>query len=590
MAVSIDDPVFVKALATQKLLETEFATRDLNNIEYDKIMNLDWEYSGSLEGFDTVIPTVSPSIRNRILGMKRLLDGTDVITKVSSYELDFDADSLERSLNRWFRQSSKLSRKNILSDMALSALLYGEIQVGLDNTKTLSEQVADSRKARAKDIADKTPFLIKTWHPNQGRYHFDDFGLTVFTRKIDTTWGAVQDKFGNYLTPEQQEKTSTDTCELVLYWDLEFHLAWVDGIPLYKEVNKSHEIPVEVQLVDGSQLYSKIEDQRQAVLYSVSKAGYFDQQCQLLTLMASIIFAMGMSPMYRHQLPPQDENRKLHIDYSIPGFPVDLLPGETYEPIDNRGLIGPAVRELYMSNERAIEQATIYDTGLGAPVESNIAFSTVSLLAQQSRLPLSGPQHALSSIVAATFEMLVRLLKTNKTAFKANGIDIDPSKLPPDFEINVTVDIKLPQDKLQLANIAHLLKGDGLVDDEWLQSNILNITDTTQVNRNIIKNKLYTALSDAKIAALVQEYIASIQGKLGTPPPSSSTSGVTDLAKGQAGQPAPMGGIGQAGQPPEEMLGMAATGTPPEGLLGPAAQGGMLPSQGRNNVPMEGML
>ena len=577
--MALDAPEVIEAMDVQKMLESDFGTRNQQNERYDKIYNMDWNFTGDLEGIDTIITTVSPTIRNRILGMRRLLDGTELLVRTSSQDLNFDKDGLERSLQRWIQQSSKITKKKLTSDIALSALLYGEVQVGLDNTKAMVEAVPDNRKKRAKAIADQVPFLITTWHPNEGRYLSDMYGLTHFSRKTATTWGQVHGAFGQYLTEDQLAKKSSDTCELTRFWTLDYFFVWVDDVPIYMTEHKLEEIPVTVQLVDGSQLYSKIEEQRQSVMYAVDKANYFEQQSTILTLISSIVFAMGVAPMYRHQLPPGDEGRKLNIDYSVPGGAIHLLPGETYDPIDNRGLIDPALRELYQNNEGNIEQATIYNTALGAPVESNIAFSTVSLLAQQGRLPLAGPQRAIGDSFSSLMELAVRMLKTSKGSFSSNGIDIQPNSLPKDLQIDCSIDIKLPQDKLQLANIAHLLKGDGLADTEWIQSNILNITDTTTMARDIVLDQLRAELSKAKIQQLVATY-----AQQGQQQPDQSQSGTP-------GQPAPMGGVGQSGSPQApEAPGMAATGTPPEGMAGglPSAQGGMLPSQGRGVVPMQG--
>jgi hypothetical protein len=586
-SVKLDAPELVRAMENQKLLQSDFGARNTQNLRYDDIFNMNWTFTGELEGIDTVIPTVSPSIRNRILGMRRLLDGTEAIIKASTQDMNFDKDGLERSLLRWITQSAKVTKKRLISDMALSAILYGEIQLGLDNTKSMIDAVPDNRKDRAKAVAEQIPFIANTWHPNEGRYSFDTYGLTIFSRETETVWGQVQSAYGQHLTPDQLLKKPNDACILTRYWDLDFFFVWVDDVPIYMLEHKLKEIPVTVQLVDGSQLYQKIETQRQSVMYAVDKAGYFDQQSTILTLISSIIFAMGVMPMYRHQLPVGDEERKLDLDYSVPGGAVHLLPGETYEPIDNRGLVDPALRELYSKNEQAIEEATIYNSALGAPVESNIAFSTISLLAQQGRLPLSGPQHALGDAISSMFELGVRLLRTSKGSFVNNGIDLQPSTFPKDLQLETLVDIKLPQDKLQLANIAHLLKGDSLADTEWIQTNILNITDTSTMQKNILRDLLIQSLAQVKIQALVAEYQSANQNQTpGTPPPAGGPPNTSMLPTpgGTPGQEAPMGGPGQQGQP--EQPGMTNVGQPAGPLQGmPSAMGGVLPSQGQGVIP-----
>ena len=586
--LNLESDEVLEAVANQSRLAGIFGARNTLNDEYDKIYNMDWSFTGELEGIDTILTTVSPSIRNRILGMRRLLDSTEILIKVDSQDIAFDKDKLERSLSRWFQQTARISKKNLLSDLALSALLYGEIQVGLDNTKVKAEGVIEARKKRALAVAEQIPYLTTTWHPNEGMYESDEYGLTVFSRTTQTTWGNIRSNYAAFLGSEYDEKKSSDTAELTRYWSLEHFIIMVDGKPVYAKLHGLNEIPVIVQLVDGSQLFEEIETQRQSVMFAVNKAGYFDQQSTLLTLMSSIIFAMGVAPMYKHQLPPSDELRQLEIDYSKPGGVINLLPGETFDPVDNRGLIDPSVRELYQKNELAIEEATVYNTALGAPVESNIAFSTVSLLAQQGRLPLSGPQRAIGYALSAVMELGIRLLKNATSSFNKNGIDLTPASMPDDLQISASIDIKLPQDKLQLANIAHMLKSDNLTDLEWIQTNILNITDTSTMNKNILRDKMLTMLSDVKIAALLEQYKNSMAvGQAGATP--GVTPGV--VPQGTPGVPPASDGVpGQVGMPSEQ-LGMANTGTPPPGVQGglPSAELGMLPSQGRGTIPMEGM-
>ncbi len=572
------------ALNLQMLMESMFSVRNENNKRYTDIFNMIWTMKKDIEGIDNVITTISPSIRNRILGMRRLLDGTEIHIDVDTMDTNFDKDGLERSMRRWLAQSTKIANKRIVSEMALSALLFGEIQIGLDSTKGRIEQVSELRKDRAKQVAEQIPFLPKVWHPNQGRYLTDDYGITNFSREIETTWGAVQSVYGRHLSTEQLGKKATDKCIVLHFWTLDKYMLFVDKTCILAQQHDFKEIPVVVQLVDGSELFDAIEDQRQSVMYAVDKAGYYDQQNSIMTMMASIIFAMGVSPMYKHQLPPGYEDRKLDIDYSKPGAPIHLLPGETYEPLDNRGLVDPALMDLYKRNEMSIEESTIYNTALGAPVESNIAFSTVSLLAQQGRLPLAGPQHAIGDAIGALMELGIRIMGASTGAFEKNGININPKSLPEDLQINASIDIKLPQDKLQLANIAHLLKGDGLVDLEWIQSNILNISDTSKMRKNIILDKLYSLLGDVRINALVQEY----QANSAAPNPNVEGGEAGTKPAGTPGQEKPMGGIrGQEGRPSE--LGMNATAAPETGLTGmPSVEAGVLPSQGRGTVPLIG--
>jgi hypothetical protein len=588
LSIKEDNEIAVKAMAMHKKLDSLFAARNTNNEEFDKIYNAEFEFAGNLDDIGNIIEAPDISIRNRILGMKRLIESTEPILRITSdkTKAEFDSDKLENSLKRWFRAVNKTRRRNILSDMALSAILYGEIQAGLDSTKTMVEQVKEERKAHAERRAKKLPFITSTWHPSQGRYLLDDFGPTVFTREYDTTWGDIQASYGNLLTSEDLARDADEDATVVLYWDLIHYIVFVDEKVVYAEEHELPEIPIVVHLVDGSELFEEVEDQRQSALYSILKANLFEQQSILNTVQATLVFAMGLKPMFKHLKPPGNHDKKVEVNYETIPYTVEMDQGEDYIPIPSKGLIDPAVQELWAKNQRSIETSTIYDTALGAPVESNIAFSTVSLLAQQGRLPMAGPQKALENTLQSLMEMMISMLAHAKGSFEGAGIKITPASIPDDMELDVRIDVQMPQDKLQLANIAHMLKGDNLADNEWIQSNVLNITDAGAMRKRIYMDKLFQVMGDTKVATIVQQYQQRLMQGLEQPVDPNAPPPNMEEPPGIPGVPAPEmgGGMGTPG-----MTGMEATGVPVEGMQGiPSAQGGILPSQGRGTIPMEG--
>jgi len=75
--------------------------------------------------------------------------------------------------------------------------------------------------------------------------------------------------------------------------------------------------------VDGSGLFDKPEDQTQPLLYSIYKSGIWKAQNLSMTILYTTIFGMGASPMFIHTSPGSDENKKLELNFDVPGGVVD---------------------------------------------------------------------------------------------------------------------------------------------------------------------------------------------------------------------------------------------------------------------------
>ena len=74
-------------------------------------------------------------------------------------------------------------------------------------------------------------------------------------------------------------------------------------------------------------------------------------------------------------------------------------------------------------------------------------------------------------------------------------MDIDPKVLPDNLVIDVQLDAELPQDKLQQANIASMLKQQMLASDEWIRENILNVGQSKEMTKKIMEERFVDTMT-----------------------------------------------------------------------------------------------
>ena len=143
--------------------------------------------------------------------------------------------------------------------------------------------------------------------------------------------------------------------------------------------------------------------------------------------------------------------------------------------------------------DQQIEESTMYRQALGGGDPNNAAFSSIALLSQSGRLPLITPQRTGGAGIGQAFEIMFTLMKANptkRTYLAEHGLEkIAIADIPDDMVIDVKLEADLPQDKLQMANVAALMKQNGFVSDEWIRENILNIGQSDDMTKKIVEEK-----------------------------------------------------------------------------------------------------
>ena len=141
-------------------------------------------------------------------------------------------------------------------------------------------------------------------------------------------------------------------------------------------------------MIDGSTIHDKPEQKAQPFLYGYSKSNLWERQCLELTVIYTNIAQHGLNVGFDYGY-TNDEN-ELMLDGSVPGGVAKHPAGGVLKPLE-RQIIDPAVMNgLNIANELT-DESTIYSQALGQAVQgnANAAYSTVALLNQAGRLPLT---------------------------------------------------------------------------------------------------------------------------------------------------------------------------------------------------------
>ena len=223
----------------------------------------------------------------------------------------------------------------------------------------------------------------------------------------------------------------------------------------------------------------------------------------------------------------------------------------------------------------------MYRQALGGGNPNNAAFSSIALLSQAGRLPLITPQRTGGAGIGQAFEIMFTLMKANptkRTYLAEHGLEkIAVADIPDDLIIDVKLEADLPQDKLQMANVAALMKQNGFVSDEWIRENILNIGQSDDMTKKIVEEKFIDMrIQEYFTGAMRQEIQAQVMQQMQQQMQQQQ----------QMAQEQQMAQQQMMPQMPPEMMG---GGMPPE-MMGQdnqfnPAMGGMPPVVGKGAIP-----
>jgi hypothetical protein len=538
--------------------------------EYEDAYNMIWD-NGQTQKLKKKynFVTISPDARNKVLGAVRLLAATDpqftiIKDNLPAGDTKFKPDELEKALNRWWKQSGRANNKPLHYDMLLSAILYGEMHTACTPVKDLLEYAPDNRKARIEALQEMTPVLFESWNPTKGCAEFDRFDLCAYAREVDTNAMSVISDFGSMVPKSIVDGKRYSTVKLITFYDLDYSAYYMNGQCVYLKEHKYSRIPISVTLTDGSRLFDKTEDQRQPLLYGVVAGGLWEKENIMLTVLYSLVFGLGISPQFK-------------FFTSQAAGVVELVKNQTTSEDYQQVEMNPVNKSLWDTMqlaEQKVSESTIFPQALGAAVDRVTTFSEMSLLNQSGRLPLVTTQRMGGEGIAKIMYLALNIMKDKNISYTKNGMVIKPGSIPKNLEIDVALQVNLPQDQLSLSTIATNLQQAGLVDDEFIQSKILQVNDTTGMRKKILRDQtikvLFQEMLKERLTERAQKKAAA---KVPSAPPVDPNAPPVDPNQVQ----------NQGGPSPEEIAAMEQSAQ--AGGANQLSRGSVMPVQTPNAAP-----
>lgn len=577
--------------ATQ--LKQQYAARNVMNRAMDDMYFVRDEDEGARRKlFENMKITKSPDAKAAIDGFTRLLGSTDPKISVPIDPDLMGSDTLSSKLeimaDTMLQAAGRIAGNPIHYDILRSAALYSEIHISIESTQDelLRLQGMDTRQgdykaqiARAERAAALTPYLFNVTNPTDGYPEIDGLGLRHMYRETKMTVGALVDKWGKraQLAVDAGKNKKLNRFDVITVgdlWDLENRQVWIQGIerPVWQDKHNLPFIPWVVSYVEGSRLFQKQEEQRMPFLYSLWKSELWKRQNLALTVFYTQLFALGTAPVLKHTLGPNGNIDSINFDYTRPVNVVHVPDGDDLVEMDNK-IVRPEVMQGFELAERKIAEATIYKQALGEPLGGSAPFSSVALLSQAGRLPLVVAQKksewAIADMLLMAFEWMRHDKGQYKSKYMKKQADIKSSDIPEDLQIEVSLDVDLPQDKLSQSQIAMNLVERRLASMEWARREFLQIDQSDVMDEQIWSEQAAQALAQAQIQTMVQQAMMQVQQQQamaqqaqhmamqgpprqqGAPPPGSGMmQGIPPVMAQNGGQ----GPMQPPGMPPEEAM------------------------------------
>lgn len=557
----------------EELYATHSSARAIHK-KIDEMINMKWSGQPDVQN---VKVTISPSVRNQFMGAVRILTSTDPQINVphdkNSAQSIAMAENIEKICKAVWYHSGRLLQKPVHYDLTNALLRYGQFHLAVTDTTDLLEHYRNGMTnkatlARYERIAKYTPFLFTPIDPKTGSAQFDAYGLTAYYRQTETTYGNIRSMFGD--RESYATKKATEVVTYKEYWSLEHHFTWIDAedIPFIGADNNGEHglpiIPIVVQSAEGVAFEKDPELKSQSFLYGVQKSEMWERLNLINTLNFTNLFAYAMQPAFVHEKGEQDS--EIVPDFSVAGGVLHLNPGDKFGPM-KREVINQDIMFSKQMLDQQIEESTMYKQALGGGDPGNAAFSTIALLSQSGRLPLIAPQRCGGAGIGQAFETMFALMKDNptkRTYLSEHGLEqIKTAEIPDDLIIDVKLEADLPQDKLQMANVAAIMKQNSFVSDEWIRENILGIGQSDDMTKKIVEERFADMrIEEYFTGAMRQEIELQIQQQM-----------AQQMAQQQ-----------QMMQQPPMPQGMPPGGMPQDIQFDPA-MGGMPPVVGKGAIP-----
>lgn len=553
-----------KKLSTDELKKIQDQARKLvsqnseRDLMFDEIQDMYWmETSETVNKRDSsdVKMTISPSARNEVVGMVRLLTTNN--PHFSATGKEGDPDKVEKALESIIKRSNEVTLTKLATEAARSAVLYSDVHIMIELVDDMLavDGLPEYEKKRLEEIRSRTPFLVSVLSPREGYPLFGRTGLRAYLRKYKAQGADIRERWGVEDLDDDQDYTVYD------WYGMEYRAVWLEekSEPLSFAEHGLSRIPIVVMISDGTNLFREEEYKRHPFLYAKWKGEWWKRENLLYTTLFTSMFERGTGPLVGIDPESLGPDKVLDVNYAGPFRYIiakaQLLNDKAFDAdlLGARGLL-----------EQVSGESTIYKQTLGENVGgSNTSFSALAMLSQSGRLPLVSAQDTIAAAFREMGNIIIRWIK----AENVKNTWIKASEIGSDLEIDCGMEVKLPQDMFRNAQIAASLKG--VVSNEWIHTNLLQIDDSNEMRYEVWSEaaadsffqlemqRLAEQAKQAFIAAQQQQQMA-MQGQRGPAqmqgiPPNPAQMQRAPQQQGQAIDPRIMemmsGGSPQPGQP-----------------------------------------
>jgi hypothetical protein len=542
------------------------------------------EFDKTLEKISTdVVLTKSTDERVAIQAVLRLLATTIPKVKMPTEKNDVSgqdkADKIERLGAALFASSDRVTRKPAHYNATLCGALYDEIQVEVECTQdmldALDEDTRERKKAdlppvteyarkRIERIAKTSPYIFHIENPRGGYPIWDNYGIQAMLKVKNVTLGSVLDHYGatayRILGAQHQELGTVRMNPVTLnsYEDGQYRCIWMEEYaqPL---LIAEHGLPFlrwACVTAEGSDIFDKPEDQRTPFLYTVYKSHLDERKTEALTALFTANRVKGFSPLMVFTKGADSDSVPTEQRLGLFKY-IEVPPGAKWE--ERPHVTDPATADGLNIADAKTEGATIFKSVLGQ--SQSDTFSQTALLSQLGRIPLETIKDMTGRVLADALEIAMQWIKHNGRGVKVkdyrSGVlaEIKPKEIPDYINLDVKLNVSLPQDKLQAATIAKTLLDVGIVSKEWIQENVLDIDQSKQMTKDIWKERA----SELRYAQMLEQMMAAEQQPQQPVPQAQEQPGAVPgippemMAGGMGGPEMPM----QEQMPGEEMAGLA---------------------------------
>ena len=476
--------------------------------------------------------TADPSARNEVVGLKRLLDTSDIHVTVKSKGEDAEqSNKIEKALLRIVEVSGEGRKSRVETDAMLAAVLYGPVILSADAVSDLLSVpgIPKYKKRHLEKVSRKSPFLLRAHNPEDSYIDHDD-GMVIHYHRRYSLYGAqVKARYG---VTDVRDGTEYEVRDI---FTPENHVVEVQGKVVFAAPHGLDCVPVATSYAGGSELFHKPEQQIQSFLYAKAESGLDKWGNSTLTAMRTAMHIRGLGgPMF--SVDPDSTPETIQITHA---GGVRIIRAKATN-VDEK-IIDPVIFQAKQLVDELSGQSTIYRQSVGENINTS-TFSSLAMLSQSGKLPMIDAQRALEGAFRDIFDyMLYRI--------KMGGVETDlliPSDIPDEYDIEVTFEPKLPQDNLRNAQVASSLGP--LVSDEWKHTNLLQIGDSEDMRKQVAKEQIMQGMVTNLLQnpQMMQEMTAQIFG-IKPPQPEQPT------APSQNGMMPPEG-ISPDGMMPPDMM------------------------------------